>query len=88
MDIFVNRTFSSKDQREEQPKQGRRKKKKERRRAGRDRRKSVNEGLVVSLSIKNDRRTYRDRRRHAAEIDFQLPEPEEKTKKRSFSVVA
>lgn len=88
MDIFVNRTFSPKDQREEQPRQGRRKKKKERRRAGRDRRKSVNEGLVVSLSIRDDRRSYRDRRQHAGEIDFEVPEPEEKTKKKSFSVVA
>lgn len=88
MDIFVNRLFSSRDQKkEEPPRRGRRKKRRERRRSGRDRRKAVNEGVVVSLSIKNDRRSHRERRRHSGEVEFHLPEKREKGKKRSFSVL-
>ena len=90
MDIFVNRMHSPTDQKEGKPKPKRREKRRERRKAGRDRRKSVNEGLVVSLSIRNDRRTYRERRhRHLADVEFQVPaESEEKTKEKSFSVIA
>ena len=38
--------------------------KRERRRSKRDRRRSVREGIVVTLSIKNDRRSGRDRRKN------------------------
>ena len=90
MDIFVNKMHSPTDQKEGKPKPRRREKRRERRKAGRDRRKSVNEGLVVSLSNRNDRRTYRERRhQHMADIEFQVPaESEEKTKEKSFSVIA
>ncbi len=40
-----------------------RKPKKERRKNKQDRRESVREGIFVSLSVKNDRRTLRDRRK-------------------------
>jgi len=40
-----------------------RKPKKERRKNKHDRRESVREGIFVSLSVKNDRRTVRDRRK-------------------------
>lgn len=36
---------------------------KERRKSGQDRRRDVREGIIVSLSTKNDRRVARDRRR-------------------------
>ncbi|MBW2108844.1 MAG: hypothetical protein JRI36_09290 [Deltaproteobacteria bacterium] len=42
------------------PKQGARK---DRRRNKQDRRKSVRDGIIVSLSVENDRRVMRDRRR-------------------------
>lgn len=87
MDIFVNRTFSPRDQKEEQPNLGDRKKKRERRRSGRDRRKTANDGVVVSLSISNDRRSQRERRQRSGEIEFRLPEKMEKGKKGSFSIV-
>ncbi len=35
----------------------------DRRKSKRDRRKSVREGIVVTLSVKNDRRSGRDRRK-------------------------
>ena len=38
--------------------------KRERRKERRDRRRSVREGIIVTLSIKNDRRSGRDRRRN------------------------
>ncbi len=38
--------------------------KRERRKKSRDRRRSVREGIVVTLSSKNDRRTGRDRRKN------------------------
>lgn len=89
MDIFVNRPSAPKDRKEEQPNLGRRKKRRERRRSGRDRRKAVNEGLVVSLSISKDRRSHRERRQRSDEGEFCLPAPEEKEEKkqRSFSIV-
>jgi len=39
--------------------------KRERRKKRRDRRQSVREGIIVTLSIKNDRRSGRDRRKNA-----------------------
>lgn len=45
-----------------QPESGRRKLKRERRRNRQDRRKDVRDGVVVYLSVKNDRRKNRDRR--------------------------
>jgi hypothetical protein len=39
------------------------KKKRERRKNKQDRRKSVRDGVIVSLSFKNDRRVRKDRRR-------------------------
>lgn len=39
------------------------KQKRERRKSKRDRRKSVRDGVIVNLSIKNDRRSGRDRRK-------------------------
>jgi len=39
--------------------------KRERRKKRRDRRRSVREGIVVTLSIKNDRRSGRDRRKNS-----------------------
>jgi len=38
--------------------------KRERRRKRRDRRRSVREGIIVTLSMKNDRRSGRDRRKN------------------------
>ena len=87
MDILVNRASGTRDQKEEQPTLGRRKKRRERRRSGRDRRRAVNDGLVVSLSTSKDRRSHRERRQGSDEREFHLPEIEEKKKKKSFSVV-
>jgi hypothetical protein len=39
--------------------------KRERRKKRQDRRRSVREGIIVTLSIKNDRRTGRDRRKNS-----------------------
>ncbi len=87
MEIFVNRPSSARDQKEEKRRLGNRKKRRERRRSRRDRRKAVNDGLVVSLSNSNDRRSRRERRRGAGEIEFRLPETEEKKKQGSLSIV-
>jgi hypothetical protein len=40
------------------------KQKRERRKKKQDRRRSVREGIIVTLSIKNDRRSGRDRRKN------------------------
>ena len=89
MDIFVNKMSSAAEKKEEKLPLGRREKRRNRRKAGRDRRKSVNEGLVISLSGRKDRRSYRDRRQeNQPDAEFRLPEDEAKEDKQSFSVIA
>lgn len=63
MDIFVDRASSPFEKKEEASRFRRRKKERaERRRMRQDRRQSVQEGLVVSLSVEGERRNGRDRR--------------------------
>jgi len=89
MDIFVKGTSSPTEKKEEKLLLRRRDKKKERRKAQRDRRRSVNEGVVVSLSAKGERRRLPDRRQqNSTETVFHLPETEEREEKRNFSVMA
>jgi len=56
----INVDESSKNSPEYTPKK---KKKEEKRKNKQDRRKSVRDGVIVSLSFKNDRRVRKDRRR-------------------------
>ena len=66
MDIIINRTISlNKDSPDDKrmiyiPGKGKRK---DRRKNKRDRRKSVRDGVYVSLSFKKDRRVVKDRRK-------------------------
>jgi hypothetical protein len=66
MDIVVGKIQSAKDEgTHKKPfyKDGKKSSAKERRRNKQDRRKSVREGVIVSLSSKNDRRVLPDRRK-------------------------
>ena len=58
---YVNRDGSNKKDPSDTAKK---KKKEDRRKNKQDRRKGVRDGVVVTLSTKNDRRTNRDRRRN------------------------
>jgi len=89
MDIFVKGTSSATEKKEEKRLIRQQDKKRERRRAQRDRRKSVNEGLVVSLSASGERRHLRDRRQHnRSDVEFALPEMDMQEEKRHLSVIA
>jgi hypothetical protein len=66
MDIVVGKIQSAKDEGTHKKsfyKDGKKTGSKERRKNKQDRRKSVREGVIVSLSFKNDRRALPDRRR-------------------------
>ncbi len=65
MDIVVGKIQSAKDEGTHKKPfyKDAKKKTKERRRNKQDRRKSVREGVIVSLSSKNDRRVLPDRRK-------------------------
>ena len=66
MDIVVGKIQSAKEEgTQNKPfyKDGKKSSFKERRKNGQDRRKSVREGVIVSLSFKNDRRVLPDRRK-------------------------
>ena len=89
MDIFINRTSSAVEKKAEQRHTATQEKKKDRRRSVRDRRKSVNEGLVVSLSVRNERRSHRERRQHSGLETGGEPSWEEvMMANRTFSVIA
>ena len=90
MDIFVNRASSASEKKEEQRPPCRQEKRRDRRKGGKDRRRSVNEGVVVSLSVRNERRSYRERRQqHPIETEFHFPGAAEKDRrKRSISIKA
>ena len=66
MDIVVGKIQSSKDEGTHKKsfyKDGKKSRFKDRRKNKQDRRKSVREGVIVSLSFKNDRRVLPDRRK-------------------------
>jgi hypothetical protein len=66
MDIVVGKIRSAKEegtQKKSFYKEGKKSGFKERRKNKQDRRKSVREGVIVSLSFKNDRRVLPDRRK-------------------------
>jgi len=66
MNIVVGKIQSAKEEGTHKKsfyKDGRKSSFKERRKNGQDRRKSVREGVIVSLSFKNDRRVLPDRRK-------------------------
>jgi hypothetical protein len=64
MEIYIGGIADSQPSKKGQVQNGTaQKSKRERRRKTRDRRQSVREGIVVTLSIKSDRRSRRDRRR-------------------------
>lgn len=66
MDIVVGKIQSAKEEGRHKKslyKDGKKSSFKERRKNKRDRRKSVREGVIVSLSFKNDRRVLPDRRK-------------------------
>ncbi len=67
MEIVIGRTTSAKRDgaRNSNPsRNGIRRRKVDRRKNKQDRRKSVRDGVYVTLSTKNDRRVHRDRRRN------------------------
>ena len=91
MDIFVDRPSSTSEKKEEKRQPSRPGKRRERRKGGRDRRRSVNEGLVVSLSVREERRSFRERRRDRfpEETEFHLPKKGiEKKRGPKFSIIA
>jgi hypothetical protein len=66
MDIVVGKIQSAKEEGTHKKsfyKDGKKSSSKERRKSKQDRRKSVREGVIVSLSFKNDRRLLPDRRK-------------------------
>ncbi len=66
MDIVVGKIRPAKDERSQNKsfyKEGKKSNFKERRKNKQDRRKSVREGVIVSLSFKDDRRVLPDRRK-------------------------
>ena len=66
MDIVVGKIRPAKDERAQKKsffKEGKKSSFKERRKNKQDRRKSVREGVIVSLSFKDDRRVLPDRRK-------------------------
>ena len=66
MDIVVGKIQSAKDEGTHKKsfyKDGKKSSSKEKRKNKQDRRKSVREGVIVSLSFKNDRRVLPDRRK-------------------------
>ena len=66
MDIVVGKIQSAKEENSHKRsfyKDGKKSSYKERRKNKQDRRKSVRDGVIVSLSFKNDRRALPDRRR-------------------------
>ena len=74
MDIVVGKIQSAKDEgTHKKPfyKDGK-KRTKERRRNKQDRRKSVREGVIVSLSSKNDRRVLPDRRKTNSQKNYTI----------------
>jgi len=75
MEIFVNRTFSAADEKKEKRTPLRaRLQRRERRQKNRDRRRSVNEGLIVTLSVENERRSRGDRRKVNSEKPMDVTE--------------
>ncbi len=78
MDIFVKESTESTKKKESLTRVlTRRRSKNERRKARLDRRKSVNEGLIVNLSIKEERRSGQDRRKLAKQ-PFEVNEEQNK----------
>ncbi len=66
MDIIIGRTdYANRDgaQKKDPSHTAKKKKKEDRRNPKQDRRKSVRDGVIVTLSTKKDRRVSRDRRR-------------------------
>ena len=63
MNIFVGKTAGSFSRQKNSVNAEAAKKKRDRRKSSPDRRKSAREGVIVTLSSKNDRRTGMDRRR-------------------------
>ncbi len=79
MEIVINRLEHSVQLKKEQKSAWRKavKKVKERRRAARDRRRSVNDGLLVRLSTRKDRRAEIGRRFAAQQSDLREKDPPE-----------
>ena len=75
MDIVVGRIRPAKDERSQKKsfyKEGKKSSLKERRKNKQDRRKSVREGVIVSLSFKDDRRVLPDRRKKNFHTNYTL----------------
>ena len=69
MEIFVWKTLETVRDRLSKLAAGTRKFKANRRASKVDRRRSVNDGLIVTLSTRKERRHNRDRRQHDASLD-------------------
>jgi hypothetical protein len=75
MDIVVGKIRPAKDERTQKKsfyKEGKKSSFKERRKNKQDRRKSVRDGVIVSLSFKNDRRVLPDRRKKNLHTNYTI----------------
>lgn len=89
MEIVINKTDGTVTDKNENKKiqKSKAKKIRERRKKMRDRRQSVNEGLLVHLSTRNDRRESRDRRALRVSFPIEVAKVGSKNEKSLFCAV-